>query len=65
MMKVFAAPFYVFQNSERPTARKSALPKQGEEIGKQRRESKETGREKGKMNISSVGIVIYGASASP
>ena len=56
---------FMFQNSERPVARKNALPKEGEEIGGRWRESKETGREKGKVNINSAVTVIYGASASP
>ena len=57
---------FKFQNSEKPRARKSALHKQGQEIRKmQRKQSKKTGREKGKININFVVTFTYVGSTAP
>lgn len=56
---------FMFQNSEKPTARENALHKQGQERWEMhRKQSKKTGREKGKININFVVAFIYIGSTS-
>ena len=56
---------FMLQNSEEPRARRNAMHKQGQEIWEmQRKQSKKTGREKGKININFVVAFIYVGSTS-
>ena len=57
---------FMFQNSERPRARKSASNKSREEMWEMcRKQSKKSGKEKGKVNINSVVTFIYVGRTSP